>query len=87
MTNEIKFDDLKYRREAEEFREVRARVQSAVRGIEVPGDLKKETALNELEAKVREAPHGISVGHELADPLHLGSDLYVWLMPEKNAAV
>ena len=39
MTNEIKFDDLKHRREAEEFRMVRARLQTAVRGIEIPQDL------------------------------------------------
>jgi len=50
MTNEIKFDDLKYRREAEEFREVRACLQTAVRGIDVPKDLESRIRLSLADA-------------------------------------
>ena len=50
MKNQINFDDLKYRREAEEFREIRARLQSAVRAIEVPDDLELRVRFNLAEA-------------------------------------
>src|SRR3954451_20319059 len=49
MTNEIKFDELKYRREAEEFGEIRARLKTAVRGIEVPGDLQDRVRMTLAE--------------------------------------
>ena len=45
MNNEIKFDDLKHRREAEEFSIIRARLQSAVRGVEVPAELESKVRL------------------------------------------
>jgi hypothetical protein len=49
MTNEIKFDDLKYRREAEEFQEIRARLQAAVRTVDVPDDLESRIRASLLE--------------------------------------
>jgi hypothetical protein len=45
MTNEIKFDELKYRREAEAFREIRARLQAAARGVAVPQGLESRIRL------------------------------------------
>jgi len=50
MTNEIKFDDLKYRREAEAFREIRTRLQSAARSVELPRDLESRIRLSLAEA-------------------------------------
>ena len=50
MTNEIKFDDLKYRREAEEFREIRARLQAAARAVEIPSGLESRVRLTLAEA-------------------------------------
>ena len=55
MTNEIKFDDLKYRREAEEFREIRLRLQTAARSVEVPRGLESRVRVSLTEAPKRTA--------------------------------
>ena len=55
MSNEIRFDELKYRREAEEFREVRARLQAAMNSVEVPRDLETRVRLSLAQTQARPA--------------------------------